>query len=200
MKRICKQCGKEFELSDSETDFYRRKGLQLPKRCYTCRQKNKEENLNQHIKVIQRDTSRPSALLWIFIAIIFFIVILFFIQNTKSKVSEYPAAENKVITETVPVTQPVTETFPEITDTPTEPPTETAPVETEPPTETAPAETEPPTEKPEVTYILNTYRMKFHKPNCDSVSQMNPKSRKNFYGTRDEAIAQGYSPCGNCNP
>ncbi len=50
------------------------------------------------------------------------------------------------------------------------------------------------------TYILNTYRKKFHYPTCASVTQMNPENRQKFYGTREEAIAQGYSPCGNCKP
>ena len=41
MKRTCKQCGKEFELSDSEISFYKSKGLELPKRCQACRNQNK---------------------------------------------------------------------------------------------------------------------------------------------------------------
>lgn len=41
MKCVCKQCGKEFELSKSEIDFYRKKNLNLPKRCKECREKNK---------------------------------------------------------------------------------------------------------------------------------------------------------------
>lgn len=41
MKRTCKQCGKEFELSDSEINFYKGKGLELPKRCQECRNRNK---------------------------------------------------------------------------------------------------------------------------------------------------------------
>lgn len=41
MKRTCKQCGKEFELSESEVSFYKSKGLELPKRCKSCREKNK---------------------------------------------------------------------------------------------------------------------------------------------------------------
>ena len=53
---------------------------------------------------------------------------------------------------------------------------------------------------PTPTYVLNTYRKKFHYPTCASVAQMNPENRQNFYGTREEAIAQGYSPCGNCQP
>lgn len=42
MKRVCKQCGKPFELSDSEIAFYRKKNLNLPKRCKECRRANKQ--------------------------------------------------------------------------------------------------------------------------------------------------------------
>ncbi len=38
MKRVCKQCGKEFELSEGELRFYEKKGLELPKRCQQCRE------------------------------------------------------------------------------------------------------------------------------------------------------------------
>lgn len=41
MKRTCKQCGKQFELTDSEIQFYRSKGLDLPKRCPECRAENR---------------------------------------------------------------------------------------------------------------------------------------------------------------
>lgn len=37
MKRICKDCGTEFELSESEIGFYKSKGYDLPKRCKSCR-------------------------------------------------------------------------------------------------------------------------------------------------------------------
>lgn len=43
MKCICKQCGKPFELSDSEIAFYQSKNLNLPKRCKACRAANKKE-------------------------------------------------------------------------------------------------------------------------------------------------------------
>ncbi len=49
-------------------------------------------------------------------------------------------------------------------------------------------------------YILNTSSQKFHKPDCDSVESMAEHNKKAFYGTRDEAIAQGYDPCKRCNP
>jgi len=53
---------------------------------------------------------------------------------------------------------------------------------------------------PEITYILNTNSMKFHRPSCESVSDMWHKNRADFYGTREEAIEMGYVPCGICDP
>lgn len=44
MKQICSQCGKQFELSESEKQFYKSKGLELPKRCKSCREANRENS------------------------------------------------------------------------------------------------------------------------------------------------------------
>ena len=41
---VCKQCGKEFVLTDGEIEFYKSKGLNLPKRCKDCRKKNNADN------------------------------------------------------------------------------------------------------------------------------------------------------------
>lgn len=41
MEKTCKECGCSFELTEGEIDFYRQKGLELPKRCPDCRKKNK---------------------------------------------------------------------------------------------------------------------------------------------------------------
>ena len=53
-----------------------------------------------------------------------------------------------------------------------------------------------------VTYILNINpsSMKFHYPDCSSVDKMKESNKKEFYGTRQEAIDAGYTPCGNCHP
>ena len=51
-----------------------------------------------------------------------------------------------------------------------------------------------------VTYVLNTNSKKFHRPDCSSVSDMKPKNRRDFTGTREEAIGMGYQPCGRCHP
>ena len=50
------------------------------------------------------------------------------------------------------------------------------------------------------TYILNTNTMKFHLPECQSVQDMKEKNRKEFFGTREEALDAGYLPCGRCHP
>ena len=52
----------------------------------------------------------------------------------------------------------------------------------------------------EVLYVCNTNTKKFHYPGCDSVNQMNESNRMNTNLSRDELIAQGYQPCGNCHP
>ena len=52
----------------------------------------------------------------------------------------------------------------------------------------------------ECTYVFNKNTKKFHSPNCPSVDEMKDKNREYFYGTREEAIASGYKPCGRCNP
>ncbi len=49
-------------------------------------------------------------------------------------------------------------------------------------------------------YILNTNTKKFHYPSCSSVKRMKESNKKEFTGSRDELIAQGYDPCKKCNP
>ena len=49
-------------------------------------------------------------------------------------------------------------------------------------------------------YILNLNSKKFHYPSCKSVKQMKEANKGYYTGTRDEVIAKGYSPCGNCDP
>ncbi len=49
-------------------------------------------------------------------------------------------------------------------------------------------------------YILNTNTHRFHYPYCRSVSDMKEKNKQTIYGTRDEIVEMGYTPCGNCKP
>ena len=50
------------------------------------------------------------------------------------------------------------------------------------------------------TYIINTNTGKFHEPSCRSVKRMNDSNKKEYIGSRDDLITQGYEPCKICNP
>lgn len=65
--------------------------------------------------------------------------------------------------------------------------------------DTAPQEGRKP-DQGEKEYILNTNTMKFHAPACSSAEEMGPENKKEFKGTREELLEQGYSPCGRCKP
>ena len=50
------------------------------------------------------------------------------------------------------------------------------------------------------SYVLNTNSMKFHYPSCSSAKKISSKNRKDYTGTREDLIQQGYDPCGYCDP
>lgn len=52
----------------------------------------------------------------------------------------------------------------------------------------------------EYTYVCNTNTKKFHDPGCDSVAQMKENNRLYTNLSREELLAEGYEPCGNCRP
>ena len=52
----------------------------------------------------------------------------------------------------------------------------------------------------DVTYILNTNSHKFHYPDCAGVASMSDANRQEYTGSREDLIAQGYTPCGQCDP
>ena len=49
-------------------------------------------------------------------------------------------------------------------------------------------------------YILNTNTKILHYRFCSSVKQMKASNKKEYTGSRDDLIAQGYDPCKKCNP
>ena len=57
-----------------------------------------------------------------------------------------------------------------------------------------------PSDKRPSSYVGNKNSKAFHHPSCDSVKKMSEKNKIYMECTRDEAVAQGYNPCGNCNP
>ena len=42
----CKDCGRDFYITEKEEGFYKEMGYQLPKRCFACRKLNKSRRLN----------------------------------------------------------------------------------------------------------------------------------------------------------
>jgi len=49
-------------------------------------------------------------------------------------------------------------------------------------------------------FVLNTDSKKFHLPACSGAINMKKENRKEYTGTRNLLIAQGYEACGQCNP
>ena len=49
-------------------------------------------------------------------------------------------------------------------------------------------------------YILNTNSKKFHYPDRSCSNNIKAENRKEYSGTREELISEGYSPCGTCKP
>ena len=73
----------------------------------------------------------------------------------------------------------------------------TQPVAQQEPAATAPADTSNDVTSP---YVLNANTKKFHLPSCSSVSTIKAKNRKDYTGSRQNLINQGYQPCKRCNP
>lgn len=51
-----------------------------------------------------------------------------------------------------------------------------------------------------VSYVLNTNSKKFHDPGCSNAASISEGNRQDFTGSREELLAQGYAPCGQCKP
>ena len=49
-------------------------------------------------------------------------------------------------------------------------------------------------------YVLNLNTKKFHRPDCRSVAEIAQSNRLDRNCTREELLALGYEPCGNCRP
>lgn len=85
------------------------------------------------------------------------------------------------------------------TPNPTTTPAPTATPTAKPTPTTAP--TVAPTQTPVASsYVLNTKSKIFHRPTCSSVKKMSAKNRKDVTESRSQLIAEGYTPCKNCNP
>lgn len=87
----------------------------------------------------------------------------------------------------------------------TNPPVTDPPATTDPPSNetTAPEDTTTDTTQgtaAQITYVINKRSLLFHKPECEAVSNMSASNKQFSYATRDELVAEGYTPCGWCKP
>ncbi len=59
------------------------------------------------------------------------------------------------------------------------------------------------TDEAEYTFVLNTSSKKIHCTDCDSVSKISDKNKKEWSGSYEELqalVSSGYTACGNCKP
>ena len=56
------------------------------------------------------------------------------------------------------------------------------------------------TDTKDTTYILNTNSKIIHIPSCNSVAKMAQHNKKEYTGSYEALIKEGYHPCQNCNP
>lgn len=141
------------------------------------------------------------------VLIIAAILVLAGIGSLKNKSDAKKAAETRVTVTEAPVATPKPTAKP--TPKPTAAPAAAAaaaPAATKEPEilTLAPTQPEAPAAERSVPagrdYVLNTSSYKFHYPSCSSVGKMKASNRMDVTMTREEIIAMGYSPCGNCHP
>ncbi len=133
----CRQCGKEFTLTDGEIDFFKSKGLELPNRCAECRKKNKAAK-NAHASDSKK---RP-----ISVGIVVLLILALAFGYGISQINSAKLSNNDVtdIGETISTAVTEAETTAEVTETSTVTETETTSETTETSTIAESAETEIP--------------------------------------------------------
>lgn len=120
---------------------------------------------------------------WIFIAALILIGVIFF---PKKSTAETPAPSPSAA---------VIRAMPSPPPTPTPAPTVSVTITTEH------EPREPGGEEEQVnTYVLNNNTKKFHRPDCESVGDIDPKNYEEFEGYRDVLIDMGFEPCKRCKP
>lgn len=154
MKQKCKQCGKEFELSEGEVEFYRKKGLSLPKRCKSCRNENRSGSSGGERASSGSAFWQKKPLWFCVLALIVIVAGAFFFKD--ASLPPVPADSGTSVSTTAPAqTEPTTSvpasentSQPEQTAAPES--TVPQPEQTAAPKSTAP-QTEPTTASPETT-------------------------------------------------
>ena len=133
----CRQCGKEFTLTDGEIDFFKSKGLELPNRCAECRKKN---------KAAKNAPASDSKKRPISVGIVVLLILALAFGYGISQINSAKLSNNDVtdIGETISTAVTEAETTAEVTETSTVTETETTSETTETSTFAESAETEIP--------------------------------------------------------
>lgn len=138
MKKTCLQCGKEFELTQSEIDFFKQKGLSIPKRCKSCR----EENRTDRTPTVRRPESSNNGsqprkvnptifMIALILLVVVFLGVKYFVDGGKGETTAATTAQNMTQATTA---EPGTDATGDSTEATTEAPTEK---QTDAPTEPA---------------------------------------------------------------
>lgn len=51
-----------------------------------------------------------------------------------------------------------------------------------------------------ITFVIDRRTGLFHRPECEEVEKITSVNRQNFYGSKDDALAQTWQPCTICKP
>ena len=73
-------------------------------------------------------------------------------------------------------------------------------VDATPPGERIQRSLQAPGEEQNRAFVLNTASKTFHVPGCTWAARISDQNKREVIGPRSELIAEGYSPCGICNP
>lgn len=73
-------------------------------------------------------------------------------------------------------------------------------VDATPPGERIQRSLQAPGEEQNRPFVLNTASKTFHVPGCTWAARISDQNKREVIGPRSELIAEGYSPCGVCNP
>lgn len=73
-------------------------------------------------------------------------------------------------------------------------------VDATPPGERIQRSLQAPGEEQNRPFVLNTASKTFHLPGCAWAARISDQNKREVIGPRSELIAEGYSPCGICNP
>lgn len=96
MRKICIQCGEEFQISDGEIEYLKENGLEEPKRCVKCRKQNRRAK--QFDNNLRTRSKKSSKFIGIALAVVFAFLALWTSDTGKNLFADL-FSDNKAQTE-----------------------------------------------------------------------------------------------------